>query len=409
MYMSDSLVEDDPRPPSHELELLPDDCLPASELRGPYGDQQPANGYRGINGSSARNTLQPRSRRIPWRTPRSVRPRGLETVLHPPLDLSVIVPVYNEAGNLDELHRRLVASLSELGRSYEIIYVDDGSSDQSYVDLQRIAESEGRARVVRLRRNFGQTAAIAAGVEYASGAFLIFIDADLQNDPADIPRLLALIEDGYDVVSGWRKDRHDAASRTLPSRLANSLISAVTGVHLHDYGCTLKVYRADLVKQLHLYGEMHRFIPAYLEQMGARVAELPVTHHPRTVGRSKYGMSRIFRVILDLFTVKFFGTYQTRPMHFFGTVGLVGFALSLVTASLMVWEKLALGVSMIQTPMLHLTALLGLMGFNAVFLGLLGELMMRTYFESQDKRPYQVKSVLNLPNVGVRGQLNVRH
>jgi glycosyltransferase involved in cell wall biosynthesis len=261
--------------------------------------------------------------------------------------------------------------------------------------LRRIALDDSRARVVRLSRNFGQTAALSAGVDYACGRYIIMIDADNQNDPADIPRLLALVDQGYDVVSGWRKDRQDAASRTLPSHLANTLISRVTGVHLHDYGCTLKVYRSDLVKQLNLYGDMHRFIPAYLAQLGARVTEIPVTHHPRLVGRSKYGMGRILRVVLDLLTVKYFASYHTRPMHLFGVVGLLCLALSGVTAAAMLWQKLAIGVSMIQTPLLSLAAILLLMGFNALILGLLGELVMRTYYESQNKRPYRVESVLN--------------
>jgi glycosyltransferase involved in cell wall biosynthesis len=287
--------------------------------------------------------------------------------------------------------------------------VDDGSQDQSFAELEQIAAGDARARVVRLRRNFGQTAAIAAGVDHAAGELLIFIDADLQNDPADIPRLLEVVDQGYDVVSGWRKDRQDSASRTLPSRVANALISTVTGVHLHDYGCTLKVYRADLVRELHLYGEMHRFIPAYLAQLGASVAELPVAHHSRVRGHSKYGMSRIFRVVLDLLTVKFFGTYGTRPMHFFGVIGLACIVMCLLTALVMVWQKLALGASMIHTPLLQLTALLGLMGFNAVLLGLLAEVVMRTYFESQDKRTYQIRSLRNFPSMNGRETIHVRN
>jgi hypothetical protein len=324
------------------------------------------------------------------------------------IELSVVAPVYNEQGNLFPLHERLVGVLTPLGRAFEIIYVDDGSRDESFAELEQIAMSDVRARIVRLRRNFGQTAAIAAGVDHAVGRLLIFIDADLQNDPADIPRLLKLADEGYDVVSGWRKDRHDPISRKLPSWVANGLISRLTGVHLHDYGCTLKVYRADLITQLHLYGDMHRFMPAYVAQLGARVAELPVTHHPRVRGRSKYGMTRIFRVVLDLLTVKFFGTYGTRPLHFFGTVGLVCIALSLLSALAMVWQKVAVGVPMIQTPLLQLTALLGLMGINAMLLGLLSEVVMRTYYESQDKRTYQVRSLLNVPSVNGRGAIGVR-
>jgi glycosyltransferase involved in cell wall biosynthesis len=313
------------------------------------------------------------------------------------VELSVIAPVYNEQGNLVTLHQGLVASLGGVGRSFEIVYVDDGSSDGSYEELRRIAADDRRARVVRLRRNFGQTAAMAAGIDHAHGRYLIMIDADNQNDPTDIPRLLAVLEQGYDVVSGWRRRRQDAVTRTLLSRLANGLISRVTGVPLHDYGCTLKIYRSELVKQLNLYGEMHRFIPAYLAQLGARVTEVPVNHRPRVVGRSKYGMSRIFRVVLDLLTVKFFAAYQTRPMHLFGVLGLACLTLSVLTMLAILWQKFALGVSMIQTPLLSLSAILLLMGFNALLLGLLGELVMRTYFESQNKRPYQVQARLNLP------------
>jgi hypothetical protein len=346
----------------------------------------------------------PSIRRYPHRT-RGIRRRDTNMRSYAPaVDISVVSPVYNEEGNLLPLHERLVASLDALKRTFEIIYVDDGSSDGSFAELKSIAAGDARARVVRLRRNFGQTAAIAAGVEHASGTYLVFIDADLQNDPADIPRLLAVIEQGYDVVSGWRKHRQDAASRTLPSRIANGLISSVTGVHLHDYGCTLKVYRADLVKQLQLYGEMHRFIPAYLAQLGAKVAEIPVTHHPRVVGRSKYGTSRIFRVVLDLLTVKFFATYHTRPMHLFGVLGLLCLGAGALVALMMIWQKLDLGVSMIQTPLLPLTVLLALMGFNALFFGLLGELVMRTYYESQNKRPYQVQTRLNLTSRFDRGR-----
>jgi hypothetical protein len=333
-----------------------------------------------------------------------------ESCESPPVEISVIAPVFNEMGNLGPLHDRIVATMWGLHRNFEVIYVDDGSSDGSYAELSRIAAADVRARIIRLRRNFGQTAAIAAGIEHAGGAYLVFIDADLQNDPGDIPHLLALVEqEGYDVVSGWRRDRHDAASHTLPSRVANSLISSVTGVHLHDYGCTLKVYRADLVKQLHLYGEMHRFIPAYLAQLGARVTEVPVAHHPRVVGRSKYGLGRTFRVLLDLLTVKFFGAYHTRPMHFFGVVGLTCMAMALLTVFLMIWQKIGLGVSMIQTPLLPLTALLVLMGFNAIFFGLIGELIMRTYYESQDKRPYQIYSLLNFPTTARPNGAHVRN
>ncbi|MGH2369824.1 MAG: glycosyltransferase family 2 protein, partial [Chloroflexota bacterium] len=312
------------------------------------------------------------------------------------LDLSVVAPVYNEEGNLFPLHQRLVETLEPLRRTFEIIYVDDGSRDQSFTELAIIAGSDPRAKVIQFRRNFGQTAAISAGVAAARGAVVVFIDADLQNDPADIPRLLDLIDDGYDVVSGWRKHRQDAAlSRKLPSHIANTMISWATGVHLHDYGCTLKAYRADLLKEVNLYGEMHRFIPAYLAQVGARIAELPVNHAPRVRGTSKYGIMRTFKVILDLFTVKFLGSFATKPSHVFGSSGLLCLALSFLVAVAMIGQKVTLGVSMIQTPLLLLSAMLFLMGFQAILMGLLSELTMRTYHESQGKRTYVTRQVLN--------------
>jgi glycosyltransferase involved in cell wall biosynthesis len=313
-----------------------------------------------------------------------------------PVEISVVAPVYNEEGNLFPLHARLVQALEPLARPFEIVYVDDGSRDQSVNELAVIAASDPRARVVQLRRNFGQTAAIAAGVDHARGEVLVFIDADLQNDPADIPRLLERIDKGYDVVSGWRKNRKDASvSRKLPSHIANGLISRVTGVHLHDYGCTLKAYRADVFREVRLYGEMHRFLPAYLALVGARIAEIPVNHAPRIRGKSKYGIMRTFRVILDLLTVKFMGGFATKPIHLFGSAGLACLALSVLTGLAMVWQKLALGVSMIQTPLLLLSALLVLMGFQSILMGLLSEMTMRTYHESQGKHTYVVRRVLN--------------
>ncbi|MBI3970785.1 MAG: glycosyltransferase family 2 protein [Chloroflexi bacterium] len=319
-----------------------------------------------------------------------------EHVAENSVDVSVIAPVYNEEGNILPLHHRLVDALEPLGRSFEIVYVDDGSRDRSAMELALVAARDRRARVVRLRRNFGQTAAMTAGIDHAYGAVIVFIDADLQNDPADIPRLLACIDEGFDVVSGWRKDRKDAAiTRKLPSHIANGLISRVTGVHLHDYGCSLKAYRADLLKQVHLYGELHRFIPALLAQVGAQIAELPVNHFPRVRGKSKYGLKRTFKVMLDLLTVKFLGSYVTKPIHAFGAAGLLCIALSILTGLAMVWQKLALGVSMIQTPLLLLSALLLLIGFQAILMGLLGEVLMRTYHESQGKRTYVTREVLN--------------
>lgn len=314
----------------------------------------------------------------------------------PPCELSVVVPIFNEEGNLLPLHQRLLEALEPLARSFELIYVDDGSRDNSFAELAVIAASDPRARVVQFRRNFGQTAAIAAGIDHARGGTVVFIDADLQNDPADIPLLLALLDDGFDVVSGWRKDRQDGRwTRTFPSGLANWLISRVTGVHLHDYGCTLKAYRAELLDSLHLYGEMHRFIPAYLALVGARIAEVPVHHAPRTRGVSKYGLARTFKVILDLMTVKFFGSFATKPIYVFGGGALILFAASVLVVLLLFWQKLTIGQSLIQSPLLLLSAILVLMGFQSILMGLLTELVMRTYHESQGKKTYVVRQVLN--------------
>ena len=310
--------------------------------------------------------------------------------------ISIIVPVYNEQGNLLPLHQQLLGSLTPLGQVFEIVYVDDGSCDQSFSELSEIARAEPRARVIQFRRNFGQTAAIAAGIRHAHGAKLVFIDADLQNDPIDIPRLLTLLDQGYDVVSGWRKSRKDdALSRRLPSHIANTLISWITGVHLHDYGCTLKAYRAELLDHISLYGEMHRFIPAYLALVGASIAETPVEHHARVLGTSKYGLTRTFHVVLDLLTVKFLGSFGTKPIYVFGGVGFALIVLSFIVGLVMVWQKVALGVSMIQTPLLLLSASFFLMGFQAILMGLLSELVMRTYHESQGKPIYYIRTILN--------------
>jgi glycosyltransferase involved in cell wall biosynthesis len=311
------------------------------------------------------------------------------------VEISVISPVFNEEGNLFPLYASLLRALEPLNRSFELIFIDDCSLDGSFAELSTLAAADRRVTVIQFRRNFGQTAAFAAGVDYASGHVVVFIDSDLQNDPADIPRLLNLIDHGYDAVSGWRKDRHDSAlTRKLPSQVANALISMVTGVRLHDYGCSLKAYRADLLKQVQLYGEMHRFIPAYLALIGARITEIPVNHSPRIRGTSKYGLARTLKVILDLLTVKFLGTFATKPIYAFGGIGLVLVATSVLVGIAMVWQKLELGVSMIQTPLLLLAVLLFLMGFQCLLMGLLSEITMRTYHESQGKRTYVVRHVL---------------
>lgn len=313
--------------------------------------------------------------------------------------VSVVVPVYNEQDNIGPLHERIAAVLSALGRDSEIIYVDDGSTDQSLDMLKRIAESDERATVIQLRRNFGQTAAMSAGIDHAKGEVIVLMDADLQNDPADIPTLLAKIDEGYDLVSGWRRNRQDHwLWRKFPSYVANRIISVITGVHLHDYGCTLKAYRREVLENIRLYGEMHRFIPAFVGLVGGLVAEVPVDHHPRIHGTSKYGLGRTFRVILDLFTVKFLGSYAKSPIYLFGGSGLILVGISVATGFGMVVQKVVYGVSFIQTPLLLLSALFFILGFQSILLGLTAELLVRTYHESQGKPTYVIRRVFSSRN-----------
>ncbi|MBF6612638.1 MAG: glycosyltransferase family 2 protein [Chloroflexi bacterium] len=308
---------------------------------------------------------------------------------------SIIVPVYDEEDNLPLLHSRITEAMQPLGATYEIIYVDDGSRDASFTRLSEIAAHDPNVVVVQFRRNFGQTAALAAGIAKSCGDNLVFMDADLQNDPADIPQLLEKLEQGFDVVSGWRVNRQDAAfSRKLPSRLANGLISAVTGVHLHDYGCTLKAYRREVVEHIELYGEMHRFIPAHAAWVGATITEIPVQHHPRIHGKSKYGIARTLKVILDLLTVKFLGSYSTKPIYIFGGLGLSSIAVSFVSIAIATMDKLLNGVSLIQSPLLLLTAMLFIIGVQLVLMGFIAEIGVRTYHESQSKPTYVVRRVV---------------
>jgi glycosyltransferase involved in cell wall biosynthesis len=311
--------------------------------------------------------------------------------------LSIVVPVYNEAENLLLLQEAITLALAATRYDYEIVYVDDGSHDSSFQLLQKLASHNSQVHVVQFTRNYGQTAAIAAGIDHAQGDIVIFMDADLQNDPSDIPMLLAKLEEGYDVVSGWRKDRQDAwLTRTLPSKLANGLISKVTGVHLHDYGCTLKAYRREVLAGYKLYGEMHRFLPAYAAQVGARIIELPVTHHPRRFGQSKYGLERTLKVVLDLFTVKFLNSYAQKPIYLFGSVGMALILSSLLLVSYLIVNKLFTGQAMITSPLLLMSAMFVILGVQSIFLGLISELLVRTYYESQDKPTYSVRQRLNI-------------
>src|SRR5882672_7792305 len=310
-------------------------------------------------------------------------------------EVSVFLPVYNEEPNLLPLHAKLDQALKALGRTAEIIYVDDGSTDGSLKVLRELARLDGRIRVVAFKRNYGQTAAMAAGIDAAEGEVLIPMDADLQNDPADIVRLLEKLDEGYDVVSGWRKNRQDKIiTRKIPSMLANRLISWIGGVPLHDYGCSLKAYRRESLEDVKLYGEMHRFIPIYAAWAGARVTEIPVAHHPRTMGQSKYGLSRTIKVIFDLITIKFMASYQTKPLYLFGWAGLFTFAVSFLSAllaGLMKYANWPHHADFIQTPLPVMAMVMLVLGIQLFLMGLLAEMLVRTYHESQEKRIYAVR------------------
>jgi len=308
--------------------------------------------------------------------------------------LSIVIPVFNEAANVAELHQQLTASLEPLGRPYEILIVDDGSTDGTLPRLVEIEGHDRRVRVLRLRRNFGQTAAFSAGFDHARGEIVVTSDGDLQNDPADIPRLVARLEEGgFDLVCGWRHDRQDPISKKVPSWFANRLISWATGVHLRDYGCSLKAIRSEVVRNLRLYGEMHRFIPAVASWMGVSVTEIPVNHRPRTRGHSKYGLGRTVRVLLDLFTVKFLGAYGTRPAHLFGGWGLVFGGAGLGVLAYLTWLKLFADEAIGGRPLLTLGALLFMFGMMLINVGLLAEMLVRIYHESQGKPTYVVKEM----------------
>jgi dolichol-phosphate mannosyltransferase len=317
------------------------------------------------------------------------------------LDLSIVLPIYEEEESLPQLFARLFAVLDPLGKSYEIVAVNDGSADRSSDVLGEIARAHSQVRVVDFRRNYGQTAALMAGFDFARGEIIVTLDADLQNDPSDIPNLLAKLNEGYDVVSGWRANRQDAAiKRNFVSRVANGVISKVSGVKLHDYGCTLKAYRRDILTDVRLYGEMHRFIPIYASWMGAKVVEIPVGHAARQFGRSKYGLNRIFKVLLDLAVLKFLESYLVKPIYVFGGFGIAALASSFLVLSWALGLKFFGNTSLIQTPLPLLAAMLFLIGCISVLMGLLAEIMIRTYFESQGSRPYLVRKLTNFPGKG---------
>ena len=311
--------------------------------------------------------------------------------------ISIVIPAYNEEDNIPILYEKLKGVLERLGREYEIIFVDDGSVDRTWERLKEIAEKDQRVKLIRFRKNYGQTAAMYAGFQHVSGEVVITLDADLQNDPEDIPMLLQKLEEGYDIVSGWRKDRKDPfLSRKLPSMIANWIISKVTGVELHDYGCTLKAYRADIVKRLELYGDMHRFLPALTKRLGAKITEIPVRHHPRLYGKSKYGIGRTVRVILDIFLVKFLNEYINKPMYVFGTVGFALLSLGLLMLFYLLFIKLFLDEEIGRRPLLILSVLFTLAGIQLLSTGIIAELLVRIYYRTKEDKPFVVEEKVNL-------------
>ncbi|MCI5165359.1 MAG: glycosyltransferase [Candidatus Electrothrix sp. GM3_4] len=311
------------------------------------------------------------------------------------MKLSVVIPIYNEEENINLLYDELKGVLKTIEHEHEIVFIDDGSSDASLSLLEKIQEQDETVVVVSFRRNFGQTAAMSAGFDYATGDVIVTMDGDMQNDPSDIPMFLQKMEEGYDLVSGWRHDRQDPfLNRRLPSMIANKIISVVTGVHLHDYGCTLKIFRKEITQGIRLYGEMHRFIPAIASGVGGKITEVKANHRPRLFGTSKYGISRTLRVVLDLITVKFLLSYATRPIQIFGMLGLASGGSGFFIALIMTVQRMFFDVPMANRPLLLLAILLILMGMQFIYMGLLGELQVRTYHESQKKPIYVVRSVL---------------
>lgn len=311
------------------------------------------------------------------------------------MKISVVVPIYNEKDNVAILHKKIKDVMVKNSYDYEIIFVDDGSGDGTFEVMQQLAKEDKNLKIIRFRRNFGQTAAMAAGFDYAKGDVIVSLDGDLQNDPEDIPALLKKIEEGYDVVSGWRKNRQDEKKRVAFSKVANWLIGKITKVNLHDYGCSLKAYRSDVAKNLHMYGELHRFIPVLANIYGASITEIPVKHHPRQFGESKYNLSRTFRVIVDLILMYFMQKFITRPIHFFGIIGFFLFALGFGIDSYLAAEKIFFGMSIGNRPLLLMGVLLILTGINLGGIGIISEFLTRIYYESQNKKIYNIKTMIN--------------
>lgn len=317
------------------------------------------------------------------------------------MKLSIIVPVYNEVESLEMLYGAIEKSVSGLDADWELILVDDGSKDGSLAKIREIVKANpANASAVILRRNFGQTAAIAAGIDHSSGDVIVLLDADLQNDPADIPLMIEKINEGYDVVSGWRSNRQDSfITRTLPSRIANWLISKVTHVKLHDYGCTLKAYRREVLTGFRLYGEMHRFIPAYANSFGAKITEVKVHHHPRKFGKAKYGLERTVKVVLDLFTVYFLTSFASKPIYLFGGAGLVLILFSVISITYLAIRRIVYAISPFTSPLFIIAIMVAIMGFQSILMGLIAEQLARTYHESQDKPIYTIREVINADKV----------
>ena len=317
------------------------------------------------------------------------------------MKISIVVPIYNEDETVVYLCEKLLNVLVNIDCGFEVILVNDGSTDKTAIFLDNISEKDSHFKVIHLKRNFGQTAAIMAGIDYSSGDIIVTMDGDLQNDPADIARIIEKLDEGYDVCSGWRKHRKDNwFSRVLPSKMANLLISKISGVLLKDYGCTLKAYRRDVIKDVKLYGEMHRFIPIYATWQGAHVCEIPVTHHARKHGKSKYGINRTFKVILDLMVIKFLGSYSQKPIYVFGGFAFFNFILSFLSFGLMIYYKYYGGKTFVETPLPQLVVLFFLMGFMSVLMGLIAEIQMRTYYESQNKPSYLISETRNFEKEG---------
>lgn len=311
--------------------------------------------------------------------------------------LSIVIPVFNEKDSLLPLYQAVVQTVDPLNLEFELVFVDDGSRDGSLDVLKELVEKDPqRVSIIVFRRNFGQTAAIAAGIDNSNGEVIILLDADMQNDPADIPMLLAKLDEGYDVVSGWRKNRKDnAITRNLPSHIANWLISKVTGVHLHDYGCTLKAYRREVLGGFRLYGEMHRFIPVFAHAVGARIAEVVVQHHPRQYGKTNYGLERTVKVILDLFTVRFLLSYSHKPIYLFGGTGIGLMLISAATLIFLMIRRLAYNVSPFDSPFFQMSAMFFILGFQSILMGLIAEMLVRTYHEAQNKKTYTTRDIIS--------------